>query len=353
MPMRPITPRPVFDAVLALVSGFMLALVLVVVREQMDPMLRTRAAVQTVLGAPVLGLIPHIRVPRRRMPRSAAKLKPPEPPFVPDAAPLPESLASTPPGSAVIRRRLTPEAVTRVADPKGRAAAAEAFARLHTNIQVGESGGIVKTVVITSPLTSEGKTTTATNLALSVAQRSQRVLLVDADLRRGAIHTAFGVDRAPGLTSVLQEQTPFEEAVHVFEVAGTAAPIHVLMSGPRVANPPALLASDAMRNLIRRTEARYDLVIIDSPPILAVGDAAILCGLVDGVVVVVRAGNTPRDALAYATEQLRMARAPIVGAILNDVDFRRATAYDSMFRYYGDPGAYAAVEGDEFMGSAR
>jgi Mrp family chromosome partitioning ATPase len=108
-----------------------------------------------------------------------------------------------------------------------------------------------------------------------------------------------------------------------------------------------------MRNLIRRTEARYDLVIIDSPPILAVGDAAILCGLVDGVVVVVRAGNTPRDALAYATEQLRMARAPIVGAILNDVDFRRATAYDSMFRYYGDPGAYAAVEGDEFMGSAR
>ncbi len=348
-PTKPFAPRPLFDTAIALIGGVLLALLLVVGREQMDPMLRTRAAVQAVLDAPVLGLIPHIRVPRRRMSPLPARLHRSEPTFASDAAPLPDSLVATPPySSPAVRKKRVVAATTRVLDPKGRAAATEAFARLHTNIQVRESGEIVKTVVLTSALTSEGKTTSATNLALSVAQRGQRVLLIDADLRRGAIHAAFGVDRSPGLTSVLQDPASFDDAVRIFEVAGAAVPIHVLTSGPLVANPAALLASDAMRNLLRRADARYDLVVIDSPPILAVGDAAILCGLVDGVVVVVRAGATPCDALTYATEQLRLARAPIVGAILNDVDFRRATAYDSMFRYYGNPGVYATAVGDEF-----
>ena len=353
IPGRPIAPRPVFDGGIALLGGVLLALLLVVVREQMDPMLRTRADVQAVLGAPVLGLIPHIRVLRRHGRAAAAQLKEAERTFATDGAPLPVERVATPVATAAVPKRRAPQTKLRVADPKGRAAAAEAFARLHTNIQVRESGAIVKTVVLTSALTNEGKTTSATNLALSIAQRRQRVLLIDADLRRGAIHAAFGVDRSPGLTSILKEEATFEEVVRVFEVAGTAAPIHVVMSGPRVSNPGALLASDGMRELLRRAETTYDLIIIDSPPILAVGDAAILCALVQGVVVVVRAGMTPRDALAYATEQLGMARAPIVGAILNDVDFRRATAYDAMFRYYGDPGKYATVGGDEFVDPAR
>lgn len=340
---KPVSPQPLLDGVAGVILGLLLAMGVVFMREHLDPYVHTRADVQRVMGVPVLGLVPHMRMGRRRAgkkwlsgARRWAALRAGDPDALAQLSGDSVSAAGTP----------APLPDTVPDDADARAQASEAFARLHTNIQFLQNGATVKTVIITSSLPEDGKTTTATNLALASAQRGQRVLLIDADLRRGAVHAAFGVDRSPGLASLLHDGTPFEQVARVFEVPGGGAQLYVVTSGPLTSSPAALLASDRMRELIRRAETMFDVIVIDSPPINIVSDAAILSTLAQGVVVVVRTGITARDALAYATEQLRMVRAPVVGAILNDVDFRRDAMYDDSYRYYGGSEMYHVPDRD-------
>jgi capsular exopolysaccharide synthesis family protein len=138
---------------------------------------------------------------------------------------------------------------------------------------------------------------------------------------------------------VLRGTHTFEQAVRVFQLGDDAA-LHVLTTGELPPNPAALLGSDEMTALLRRAETAYEVVIIDSPPVNVVSDAAVLAANAQGVVLVARAGRTARRALEFAAEQLRMVRAPLVGAILNDIDFKRDAAYDGSYRYYGDPALY-------------
>jgi capsular exopolysaccharide synthesis family protein len=210
------------------------------------------------------------------------------------------------------------------------------------NLLASRPDGVVRTLMFTSPLAGDGKTTTAVNYALALAGRGYRTLLIDADLRRGVVHSLFGLAPEPGLSSVLTRGEVLETACRKVAIERG----HTLDVLPRGAVPPnsgGVLASEAFSALIADAARRYDRIVIDTPPLNAVADAALVSAHVDGVVVVVRAGVTSPDAIGYMMEQLRTVRAPVLGAVLNDMDFRHDAAYNGAYEYYADPGPSAVA----------
>jgi capsular exopolysaccharide synthesis family protein len=166
------------------------------------------------------------------------------------------------------------------------------------------------------------------------------VLLIDADLRRGTVHSIFNVTREPGLSDVVRGAIPFEQAFRQVRVDEGGA-LDYLTSGTLPANPSGMLASRELRELLEYLRDMYETIILDSPPVNMMTDAALLGGTVDGVVLVARAGVTHSAALGYAMEQLGHVRARVLGVVLNDIDFRREATYDAAYRYY-DYGQYVA-----------
>jgi capsular exopolysaccharide synthesis family protein len=185
---------------------------------------------------------------------------------------------------------------------------------------------------MTSALPGEGKTTTAANLALVLAERGLSVLLVDADMRRARIHKAFDIPRSPGLVDVLDGTRTFEQACHPVLV-GDNRVLTVLTAGKPSSSPPALLGSHRMGVMFGHLKQSYDLIIVDSPPVNILTDAALLGRHADGVLLVVRTGVTDSAALGYAIAQLNHVRAPAVGVVLNDIDVKRDAAYDYAYHY--------------------
>lgn len=212
-------------------------------------------------------------------------------------------------------------------DPSG----AEAYRTLRTNLLFSRIASDLRSVVVTSSAPGEGKTTTAANLATAFAQQGMRVLLVDCDLRRPRLHEVFGVTREPGLTQLLLGKSPPRESIRETPVPR----LHLLPGGTIPPNPSELLGSEAVRKLLDRFTGAYDLVILDTPPLLAASDAAILGAAADGVLVVVRAGQTDRAAAQHAMQQLAQVNARVVGAVLNDPDstVRRHGGY-YYYEYY-------------------
>lgn len=192
---------------------------------------------------------------------------------------------------------------------------AEAYRTLRTNLLCSPSGPNLRSLVVSSPSGGEGKTTITANLAITMAQQGMRVLLIDCDLRRAQVHKLFGLDREPGLTEVIQGEVPLASAVKETSTAG----LTVLPAGglPTV-SPSDLLSSPALRALVERATEEYDLVLFDTPPLLALSDAALLGRLTDGVLLVIRAGQTDRDEARTALRQVRAVGVPVVGAVLND-----------------------------------
>jgi capsular exopolysaccharide synthesis family protein len=181
--------------------------------------------------------------------------------------------------------------------------------------------------VITSPGPEEGKSTTAANLAIAFAQQGERVLLIDCDLRRARIHKIFDETNLPGLTTILVTGENLANAIRQTRVPG----LNILPSGPLPPNPAELLGSAQMTALLDRLSENYDLLILDTPPLLAASDAAIVSRIVDGAVVVVRAGSTERSALQTAVQQLGTVGARVLGTVLNDPD----AEVPKYARYYG------------------
>ena len=203
-----------------------------------------------------------------------------------------------------------------------------------TNLGFAGVANPIRVVLVTSALPGDGKTTVATNLALTIAREGKRVLLIDADLRGGRVDAALRLPLAAGLGEVLRGQQEFETAVMQVPADG-GREVHVLPRGTAKADPAALLASDKPREVLARARELYDMVIIDTPPVNAVADAALLSRQCDGVLIVARAGVTARDALVFAMEQLRIVHAPVIGAVLNDVDLRGDAGVDGAYQYYG------------------
>jgi tyrosine-protein kinase Etk/Wzc len=194
---------------------------------------------------------------------------------------------------------------------------------------------------ICSPRPGDGKTTVAANFAVTLALRGMRVLLIDADLRRGRVADLFGVPTTPGLAEVLTDPSTLSEAVRPVAV-GADATLYCIPTGAAPAMPSQLLSSDTMRSLIQTQEQSFDRIVIDSPPLNLVLDAAVLGAYGLDVVVVARAGVTPLVALTYAAEQFQHAGTSVVGAVVNDIDFGRDGSYDPAYQSYRYARSYYA-----------
>jgi capsular exopolysaccharide synthesis family protein len=210
----------------------------------------------------------------------------------------------------------------------------EAYRSLRTNLTFVTPDHPPKTLVMTSAMPQEGKSTTSANLAVTLCQMGLKVLLVDTDLRRGVLHALFKVPREPGLSNILAGQATLAESIRRVDL-GENGTLNLISTGVLPPNPSELLSSHRMTKLIDELGEAYDTVILDCPPLNVVTDAAIVGARVDGVIVVARASTTEKGALAFATDLLRRVRAPVVGTVLNDLDHRRDSRYSRGYGRYG------------------
>jgi non-specific protein-tyrosine kinase len=213
-----------------------------------------------------------------------------------------------------------------------RAPESEAYRILRTNIQFAGVDQPVRTLLVTSAGPGEGKSTTAANLASVIAQTGQRVILVDTDLRRPTLHRIFNLPNHVGLTTALLSEGTVSLQPTAIEN------LHVLTSGPIPPNPSELLGSQRMRTLVEGLCANADIVICDSPPVLAVTDAAVLGRQVDGVLLVVDAEQTREQALAGAVAELQKTGAKVLGVAINRLDSRTGGQYAYYHYYSGETG---------------
>jgi capsular exopolysaccharide synthesis family protein len=278
----------VIGALIGLFLGVLIAFFL----EYLDQTIKSAADVERVLEIPVLGLIPLD----------------------------PRGLRGRRNG----RRRRTIPLITHAApdDPTS-----EAYRTLRTNVTfVSAEQRSLRLICVTSPGPGDGKSTTAANLAITLAQQGAHTLLVDADLRRPLVHHAFNLVQEPGLTDILVGTAGIAEAIR----SNVLSNLDVLPGGALPPNPSELLGSEAMRRLLEELRARYDSVIFDTPPALAVTDAAVLGAATDAVIVVLWAGETEEAAAQRAVEMFRRVQARVAGSVLNGVGKQR----DRYYQYY-------------------
>ena len=282
LPSSPVSPRKALNLILGLLVGLAIGVGGAVLRETLDTSIKDPEQLQRDLDLPTLGAIAYdSEAPKRPL-------------------------------------------IVHV-DPKS--SRAEAFRQLRTNLQFVNIDAAPRSIVVTSSIPEEGKTTTTANLAIALAQSGIRVLLVEGDLRRPKMADYLGIEGAVGLTNVLIGRVSLQDAVQPW---GPDALLHVLPSGPTPPNPSELLGSQGMAELIHELEGNYDLVLIDAPPLLPVTDAAVLAALASGVVVVARYGHTKREQLSRAIESLRAVGVAVYGAVLTMTPVRGPDSY-----YYG------------------
>ena len=302
-PTVPIRPTPLRNAALALVVGLMLGVGVAFLREYLDDSLKGKDDVeQAAPGVPVLGLIPELKTWKDQ-----------------DAAVL-----------------------VSIAEPQS--PAAEAYRGLRTSVQFLGLDRSIKIIQMTSPSQAEGKSTTIANLAVGLAGAGQRVVLVDADLRRPRIHEFFGLGQDVGLTSILVGDAQLTGALQ--HVSGVPR-LYVLASGPIPPNPSEMLGSERMAELLRSLAEHADVVLIDCPPVLPVTDARVLSHRIDATLVVVSAGSTKQAQLRRAVELLGQVEAPLLGIVINGVSDASAYGYG-----YGGSYRYAYAADDRKRGVA-
>ena len=295
------------NAMMALFVGIAVGVALAFLLEYMDRSLRSPEQVERILKLPALGVVPSTRSAgrgygygyglKRKSARSAED----------EDIPI-ELLPHHRPRSTV----------------------AEAYRAFRTALLLSRAGG-VKTIAITSTLPGEGKTTTALNLAVVLAQLGKRVLLVAADLHKARMHEILRMSNRVGLVSVLAENVPPGSAIsQVKNIPG----LSVMSSGPTSPNPSALLASDAMTAFLQFSSDNFDFVILDTPPVGPVADALIIGNQCDGVVLVVKGGATPRDHVARTRDRLQRSNVRILGVLINKLE-ENPHGYGKYYSYYG------------------
>lgn len=208
-----------------------------------------------------------------------------------------------------------------LSDP--RSPAAEAYRALRTNIMFSSLDQPLRTLLATSTAADEGKSTTIANLAVTMAQSEQRVILVDCDLRRPSLHTLFGLPQEPGLTTMILDQSGGDPPLQRTQVPG----LLLLSSGPLPPRPADILGSKRMEAMIAQLRSLADIVLFDTPPVIAVTDAAVLATRVDGVLLVLQAGRTRRDRAREARALLDKVKANIVGVVLNNAKVEGEYSY--------------------------
>jgi protein-tyrosine kinase len=203
----------------------------------------------------------------------------------------------------------------------------EQYRTIRTNIQFSSVDRDIRSIMVTSSLQGEGKSTTTANLAVVFAQQGKKVLLVDADLRKPTVHYTFRLENHIGLTNVLTKQTTLQLSVQTSDVDN----LSILTSGPIPPNPAELLGSGMMEELLAEIYNQFDVVIFDTPPVLPVADAQILANQCHGVVMVVKSGQTNKDAAQKAKELLMAAKGKLLGVVIN----QREQSDGNYYYYYG------------------
>lgn len=283
-PVAPSAPNTKINLLVGLMIGLAIAVATAVLRTNLDNRIRSERDLHQVTDAPVLGGIA----------------------FDADASKNP--------------------LVTGGAGPSQRA---ESFRQLRTNLQFAHVSHKSKTVLVTSSLPGEGKSSTATNLAIAIAESGQSVALVDADLRRPMVATYLGLESNAGLTTALIGQADLQDLMQPWG----SNELHVLTSGRIPPNPSELLGSAEMKHLIDRLEQAFDAVIIDAPPLLPVTDSAVLAQQVGGVLLVVGCHSAKRPQVEKAVSTLQLVDADVLGVVLNRVPTKGPDAYS--YNYYG------------------
>jgi polysaccharide biosynthesis transport protein len=286
IPTTPSSPDHPFDVALGFAGGSFLAIWYASVRDRIDDRIRGRRSLESASGIPNLAEIPRVKHWRKRKHQ--------------DLAP--------------------------VAEPNG--VAAEGYRTLRTNLQFVDRSEDVRVIAITSPNAGEGRSTTAANFAVSLAQSGRRVVAVSADLRRPRLHELFELDNEIGLTSILSGSTPAAEAIRkIFQLPL----LRVLPSGPLPPNPAEVLSSDEFGSVLAQLRGFAEYVVIDTAPVLPVTDALVVAPRADAVVLVVGAFATRRGAARRAVDALEQVNAKVIGTVLNEFDPKKAR-FDHRYR---------------------
>jgi capsular exopolysaccharide synthesis family protein len=316
VPNEPIRPRVRVNIVVGFTLGFLLAFGVALILEMLDKTLKTQEDIKRYLGIPLLGIIPQV------------KLDPNDP-------------KTSRPNAADVYSFLYPKS-----------SIAECCRQVRTNINFMSLGKPLRRILVTSSSPREGKTTIAANLGITMALSGKRVLVLDTDMRRPRIHKAFGMDNDSGLSNIIMGTMTEEQAVQHSEIEN----LDVLTCGPIPPNPAELIGSDAFEKIVNTLSGMYDWIIFDSPPVIAVTDALVLSRLVDGVVIVVKFGKTIRDVASQARAQLAGVNAPVLGAVINDLDMDNKEYGHYYYYYYHHYGYYYGEhekEGDDLTGVNR
>jgi succinoglycan biosynthesis transport protein ExoP len=289
-PQAPFSPNQPTNLMLGLILGIVGGVGLAFLLDYLDDTIRTKDELAKIApDVPLLGIVPNIEA---RKSDTAKK----------------DLFAANQPKSTI----------------------SEAYRGVRTALTLSARGPQQKAMLLTSAGPREGKTTTALNLATVLAFSGARTLIIDADLRKPRAHASFNLPNKRGLTNlIVGEDDPVDYCQRT-----SIERVDVLTSGPIPPNPSELLGRPRMREILRKLRDRYDQIIVDTPPIGAVTDAAVLATMVDGVILVVHAGKTRRQIVSRGLEQLRYISAPIVGVILNNLKLGRGRYYPGYYHYY-------------------
>ncbi|MGD9488523.1 MAG: GumC family protein [Calditrichaceae bacterium] len=301
-PYAPVKPKKKMNLMLGALIGLGLGIGLIFLVEYFDNTIKTHEDIER-MGLNILGTIPTIATDKveKKMENKLSRMGPIE--------------------GKKIEARLIAHF-----DPKS--PVSEAYRTLRTNLQFSKVDEKLKTILVTSSGPKEGKSTTAANLAIAMAQSGNKVVLVDADLRRPVVHSIFGQEKDSGVTNYLMDAIPYEELAKETPMEN----LFIITSGILPPNPSELISSHKMEGLLEKLKQDFDIILFDSPPVIAVTDAAILSTKVDGVIIIVSSGQTNRDALLRSQSLLDNVGARVLGFLLNNVDVEGT--YGSYYYYY-------------------
>lgn len=299
-PTAAVGPRRLQSILIALALSLAFAVGLAVFLEYLDDTVKSPEDVERGLRLPALAVIPLAG-------RTAAQR------FLP----IPQK-AQRPNGNGNGRELLI--------NSEGPSVQAEAYRHLRTSVLLSTAGRPPKTLLVTSSMPSEGKTTTVVNMATVLAQTDSQVLVIDADMRRPRLHHVFGIENRAGLSSLLSNDITEDELLSVV-TRYKESNIHLLSSGPIPPNPAELLGSEQMRSLVEKANKHFKYVIIDSPPIASFTDGVLISTIVDGVLLVVQGGKTSRQVVKRTRQMLHEIGAKVIGVVLNKIDLRSQEYY--------------------------
>jgi capsular exopolysaccharide synthesis family protein len=304
-PEIPVSPRRLLTVMAALFLSTLFGMGLALFLEYLDDTIRTTEEIENYLQLPALAAIPTLdSMPRRKLLLVGSG-----------------DGEAEDPGSPLLIS----------ADP--RSALAEAYRHLRTSILLSTAGRAPKSLLITSSLPSEGKTTTATNTAISLAQTGGRVLIIDADMRRPRLHSIFNIENGDGLSTLLASELSDDEIKRTIK-RDEKTKLFLLTSGPIPPNPAELIGSEQMAKLLRLLQSQFTHVVVDSPPIASFTDGVLIASMVDGVILVVHAGKSSRQIVRRSRQLLHEIGAKIFGVVLNNVDLKTKDNYYYYQSYY-------------------